>query len=112
MNTKKLICIIASATFLLSCVGWATSPTPRPSPTPRTSPTPRPRPGGKRTEVVGTVTGLTPTQITVTTSTGAIVVISRSDSCYKLVSGVVAVGNTVDIIYCVPASSCPGCPLS
>ena len=34
--------------------------------------------------------------------------ISRSDSCLQIVTGSLAVGNTVDIIFCVPASTAPG----
>jgi hypothetical protein len=93
MNTKKLICFLAGAALLLSCVGCAEH-----------------RhiggPSGRRTERVGTVTDLTTTTITLTCSSGTCH-ISRSDSCLK-VTGSLAVGNTVDIIFCVPASSAPG----
>ena len=109
MNTKKLICILAGAALLLSCAKTPTTPLFRPNPTPRPSPTPRPRqtPSGRRTERSGTVTDLTTTTITLACSSGTCH-ISRSDSCYQIVTGSLAVGNTVDIIFCVPASTAPG----
>jgi hypothetical protein len=114
MNTKKLICVLAGAALLLSCVGCPTTPTTpqaRPNPTPRPRPTPR-LPWGKRTEANGKVIGLTSTQITLQTSPGGpIIIISRSDSCLQI-TGSLAVGNTVTIIFCMPASCCPGFPVT
>ena len=113
MTTKNYICIIAGAALLVSCTPTtttnpaapATSATgatvARPTPTPRPRPTPRPL-GGKRTET-GTVIGLTATQITLQTSSGAATwIISRTDSCTAITAGTLAVGNTVTITFCVP----------
>ena len=108
MNTKKLICILAGAALLLSCAKTPTTPIFRPNPTPRPSPTPRPRqtPSGRRTERSGTVTYFDAATITLACSSGTCH-ISRSDSCLQI-TGSLAVGNTVTIIFCVPASSAPG----
>jgi hypothetical protein len=111
MNTRVFICILAGAALLSSCCcsveqntnAVATNAT-RPTPTPRPRPTPRP-PAGKRTET-GTVIGLTPTQIRFQTSTGTYT-INKSDSCLVIVSGTLAVGNTVTITWCIPSSCCP-----
>ena len=91
MNTKNFICILASAALLVSCAIHL--------------------PAGKRTEQVGRVIGLTDTQITLTNSAGTWI-ISRTDSCLRIVSGSLAVANTVDIIFCVPASCCPTAPIT
>jgi hypothetical protein len=114
MNTKKLICILAGAALLVSCTEEKKTNAPattgtRPIPTPRPRPT-RPPPMGKRTEANGKVIGLTSTQITLQTSSGTII-ISRSDSCLEI-TGSLAVGNTVTIIFCMPASCCPGFPIT
>jgi hypothetical protein len=108
MNTKAFICILASAALLVNCTpntNNTTTAAVRPKPTPR----PRP-PAGKRTERVGTVTYFDAATITLTSSSGTCS-ISRSDSCYELRTGTLAVGNTVDIVFCFPASSAPGKPI-
>jgi len=110
MNTKAFICILGSAAILVNCTpntNTTTTAAVRPTPTPR--PRPTPRPAGKRTERVGKVTYFDATTITLTSSSGTCH-ISRSDSCLKI-TGSLAVGNTVDIIFCVPASSAPGQPI-
>ena len=112
MNTKAFICILASAALLVNCTpntNTTTTTAVRPTPTPRPRPTPPRPPVGKRTERVGTVTYFDAATITLTSSSGTCH-ISRSDSCYKI-TGSLAVGNTVDIIFCVPASSAPGQPI-
>ena len=91
MNTKTFICILTGAALLVSCA------------------TPPP-PSGKRTEQKGTVIGLTATQITLQNSAGTWH-ISRTDSCLQI-TGTLAIGNTVTIIYCVPPSCCPGFPIT
>jgi hypothetical protein len=52
------------------------------------------------------VIGLTDTQIRLQNSAGTWT-ISRSDSCLVIVSGTLAVGNTVTIRWCIPPSCCP-----
>src|SRR5438067_13710281 len=97
MTTKNYICILASATLLVSCTPTPTTTTTtaaataRPTPTPRARPMPR-LPAGKRTEK-GTVIGLTATQIKLQTS-GGTWIISRTDSCLVII-GTVAVADDV-----------------